>query len=138
MYLGACRSGCAAKHFGFSLIELMIVIAVIGILAAIAFPSYVEYVRRSNRADAQSFLMNLSARQQQRLLDVRSYASALGDVGLTVPGAVASRYDITLVANNASVPTFTATATPSGAQASDTCGTLTINNAGAKTPTTCW
>lgn len=132
------RSECAEKHSGFSLIELMIVVAIIGILAAIAFPNYAEYVLRSNRADAQSLLMNFSARQQQRLLDVRSYASALADVGVTVPSAVAARYTITVVASNTGVPTFTATATPSGAQTRDKCGTLTINNVGAKTPATCW
>lgn len=138
IYLKVHRTGCAEKQSGFSLIELMIVIAIIGILAAIAYPSYIQYLRRSNRADAQSLLMNVAARQQQRLLDVRSYASALSDIGVTVPGGVASRYTVTLAADNAAVPTFTATATPSGDQANDTCGTMTLNNVGVKTPATCW
>ena len=138
MYCRVYRSGCAVKHSGFTLIELLVVIAIIGILAAIAYPSYVQYLRRSHRADAQSVLMNFSARQQQRLLDVRSYASTLAAVGLTVPSSVSSYYSITPAADNSAVPTFTATATPFGAQASDTCGTLTITNAGVKTPANCW
>ena len=138
MYCRIYRKGRVEKRSGFSLIELMIVIAIIGILAAIAYPSYVQYLRRSNRADAQSLLMNFSARQQQRLLDVRSYASALTDIGVTVPSGVAARYAVTLVADNAAVPTFTATATPSGDQANDTCGTMTLNSVGVKTPATCW
>ena len=138
MYCRAYRNGRAEKRSGFSLIELMIVIAIIGILAAIAYPSYMQYLRRSNRADAQSLLMNFSARQQQRLLDLRSYGAALVDVGLTVPSSVASRYAITVAADNSAVPTFTATATPTGDQANDTCGTMTLNNVGVKTPANCW
>ena len=132
------RGGCARKQSGFTLIELMVVLAIIGILAAIAYPSYLSYLQRSRRADAQSFLMNVSAREQQRLLDLRTYTSTIADLGLTVPSAVSPNYTITVVADNATVPRFTATAEPTAAQSADTCATLTINNVGVKTPATCW
>ena len=126
------------KNFGFSLIELMITVAVIGILAAIAYPAYLDQVRKSRRADAQAALMNIAARQQQMLLDTRSYAATPSALNVTVPSSVQQAYAVTITVGTATVPSFTAIATPSGGQASDRCSVLTLDQTGAKTPANCW
>lgn len=129
-----------AASRGFSLIELMIAVAVMGILAAVAFPSYQQYVMRGHRAEAQAHMMDIAGRQGQFLIDNRAYGGTLGELGMTTPARVASKYTIAIASGN-TPPTFTITATPTGSQASEQCGTLTLNNAGAKTASgtgTCW
>lgn len=132
---------------GFTLIELMITVAVIAILAAIALPSYQEYVRKSRRADAQAFMSEVVARQQHFLLDRRSYAVSITDapgingLGMTIPANVSSFYTVTVATNNAGQPTFVITGLPTGSQASEKCGTLTIDQRGSKTASgtgSCW
>ena len=66
---------------GFTLIELMIVIAIIGILAAVAYPSYMDHVRKGNRAAAQAFMMEVAQRQQNYLMNNREYATTLTSLG---------------------------------------------------------
>ncbi len=123
---------------GFTLIELMIVVAIVAILAAIAFPSYQSQVRKSRRAAAASFLMQVAGRQQQRMLDVRSYASALADLNLSLPSEMTGHYTVAVVAGGPP-PSFTLTATAVGKQAADSgCSELTLTNTGVKSPTQCW
>jgi type IV pilus assembly protein PilE len=129
---------CRARPRGFTLIELLTVLAAVAILAAIAYPSYREQVRRAHRASAQSFLLDVSLRQQQRLVDVRAYAASLDELRMAVPGEVAPHYAVELVADPGPPGTFTVTATPSGAQAGDSCGPLRIDSRGVKTPSNCW
>lgn len=119
---------------GFTLIELMIVVAIVGVLAAVAYPSYTSYVIRANRAAAQSFMLEVSSRDERYMLDARGYAPDLATLGMTVPTEVSKNYTVTLVAT-AAPPTYTITATPILRQLSqDTlCGTLTLNQAGTKT-----
>ena len=129
---------------GFTLIELMITVAIVGILAAIAYPSYVDQIRKGRRADAQAALMNLASRQQQMLLDTRSYGATLAALNVGVPASVTNFYTIAVDAPAptaaAPVPTFTVTATPSGPQVPDRCGAMVINQTGAKTAASasCW
>lgn len=120
---------------GFTLIELMITVAVIGILTAIALPSYTSHIRKSHRADAQSALMNIASREQQMLLDTRAYSNTLTS---TVPANVNAHYTVVIAVGTGVAPTFTATATPTGDQAADKCGTLSIDQTGNKLPATCW
>lgn len=130
---------------GFTLIEVMVVVAVIGILAAVAYPSYAEYIRNSRRAEAQSVLMDLATRQQQWLLDTRNYvkttdACTTPILNVTVPPSVCGSYkiEVTIPDPVPVPPTFTATATPQGAQVKEKCGTLSVTHTGAKTPSKCW
>ena len=129
----ACRQKLSR---GFTLVELMIVVAIVGILASIAYPSYMEYMRKSNRAAAQSFMMDVAQRQQQYLMDARTYAGDLGTLGVTVPAEVSKFYVVSIGAVGATPPTFTVTATATGSQVKD--GNLTLNQAGAKTPAEKW
>lgn len=138
-------------HAGFTLIELMIVVAIIGIIAAIAWPSYQESVRQARRADAQTALLELAQFMERDYTKNGRYLTA-ADVAAAnallpyneAPKEGASKtYDLNFSAlPNAS--TYTLRAVPKGLMATDVCGTLTLTNTGAKgqeagqTLATCW
>jgi type IV pilus assembly protein PilE len=125
---------------GFTLIELMIAVALVAILVATALPSYSSYARRSIRAEAQSFLTSVAARQQQFLVDTRVYAASLDAMGMPVPARIAGAYSVKLEVVAGPPQTFVLTAEPKTDQAKDGCGTMTLNQAGAKTAAKagCW
>ena len=115
---------------GFTLIELMIVVAIIGILAAIAYPGYQEYAMRANRAEARSILLENTQLLERHFTTSNDYSSFGGLIAQS-PKTGTAKYGIT-VAGTAT--TYTLTAAPEGAMASDSkCGTLTLDNTGAKT-----
>lgn len=130
---------------GFTLIELMITVAIVGILAAVAYPSYQDQVRKSRRNAAQAAMLEIAQKEMQLFLDTRSYvaaASAAALAGAPLRVAVESKvldyYDLAVAATD-TPPTFTVTATPKGSQTAERCGTLTVTHLGAKTPATgCW
>ena len=133
--LSGYRAGLARVR-GFTLIELMVTVAIVGMLAAVAYPSYIDYIIRSKRSAAQGYMLELSSLQQRYLLDARTYAADLATLNSSVPSHVSSNYTVTTpLKTGTTLPGFTVTATPIGTQlARDTaCGTLTIDEAGAKT-----
>lgn len=137
--MGLKQTNYMRKSNGFTLIELMVAVAVIGILAAVAYPSYAEYVRKTRRVETQTLMMDVVTRQQQRMLDVRSYATTLSDLGVTEPSQISNAYTLTLTLSAAgTVPGFTLTAAPKGTQAQESCGTLSVTNRAVKSPAKCW
>lgn len=126
---------------GFTLIELMMVAVIVGILAAVAYPSYQAYVLRGNRASAQAFLMDAAQRQAQYFLDNRAYAADLDTLfgaASPTPTSVSPYYNVTIRTAAGPPPTHTITAAPTGTQNRNNEPTLTINQAGTKTPATAW
>jgi len=132
------RHAGVPESAGFTLIELMIVVAVVAILGSIAYPSYLQHVLRSNRAAAQGVMTDLATRQHQFFVDTRGYAGSLDALRAAVPDDVAAKYTITVALDAGPPAGFTLTATPQGRQADERCGTMTIDQAGAKTPADCW
>lgn len=134
---GNGMSCIAARQAGFSLIELMVVVAVIGILASIALPSYNEYLIKSRRA-AGAACLTAAAQQMERFYTTElSYEGA--PAAFACDSETAPYY--TVSSSDVDRTSYTLRAQPRGKQAADTeCGTLTINQAGAKTPTSasCW
>lgn len=126
----------AANHAGtkgFTLIELMIVVAIIGILASIAYPSYLEYVKKSNRAEATVVLME-SAQALERFYSVNgSYLDSGNNVASVFPSnAPANGAANYTVAATGARNSFTLTATPTGRMSGDDCGNLSITHSGVK------
>lgn len=130
---------------GFTLIELMVVVIVVGILAAVAYPNYTEHVRKSRRAAAKAELVEYAQRAERHHTLNNNYASfTFGETNSTKINSpregTTAMYAVTIVPT---ASTYTITAVPQGNQAKDKCGTLTINQAGVKTPSntsslTCW
>src|SRR5262245_53457598 len=126
---------CMKKQAGVTLIELVIVVIIVGVLAAIAIPSYRQYVIKGNRRAAQALMMDIANRERQYFIGNREFASK-ADLAYALPAEVSNNYtyDITPVAGTP--PTFTITFTAIGGQVSD--GNLTLTSEGDKGPAGKW
>ena len=134
---GATGTAPIGRRAGFTLIELMVAVAIVAIVAAIAYPSYQDHLRKGRRAAAQAFLVEISSKQQQYLLDARKYAigaDALTTLNMTVPTTVSQFYTVTVGPAVATVPpTYTLTATPIAGSVQVKDGALTLTHDGTKT-----
>lgn len=116
------------KQQGFTLVELMITVAVVGLLAAIAIPSYTNYVKKTRRSMAAACLQENAQYLERWYTSKMTYVDATAQVCAT---EIQPFYDVAI--NVTGARTYTATATPKGAQAGETCGTLTLDDKGART-----
>jgi type IV pilus assembly protein PilE len=136
---------CRARAGGFTLIEMMIVVMIIAVLAAIVYPSYTQYVVRSNQQAARAMLYAVADREEQFFLDNKSYAADLSTLGYDddtiyigrdgqLSGADADNLTYSLEITDSSATTWTVVATPLGVQADrDTlCGKLSLTSSGQR------
>lgn len=127
------------KNTGFTLIEVMIVVAIIGILAAIAYPSYTDSVRKSRRTEGTGKILELANRMERCFTTQGTYT---GCAAIGTEPTENGYYSVVTAAPTAA--TYTITATPAGAQAGDAgdCPSMSITETGAKTPlidtNRCW
>lgn len=134
---------------GFTLIELMVTVAIIGILASIAYPTYQDSVMKSRRADVKGVMLGLANAMERHYTEFSSYCDAAdagetivancGDAAIedtgtpsiyTIPPETATFYTVTISVPDAS--SYTLSAVRTGAQANDHCGTLTLTQTGVK------
>ena len=159
--LAAPGSRNTTEMGGFSLIELMVVVAIFGLLIAIALPSYTAYIAKAHRTDAKNALLDLANREERYYSVNNAYTANLtllgypasglnsnGDLPITSASSSSSYYTMnvsvlpTTLASGVTVSTYTAVAAATGTQTSDACGSYQLDNTGKETVSTsavnCW
>jgi type IV pilus assembly protein PilE len=127
------------RNLGFNLIELLIVVAIIGIIASIALPSYSQYLIRTHRTSAKTAMLDLAQRQQQRFLDTRTYSNSVEVLKYKIPEEVDQYYSISIeVEDGATPPSYTITATPKSGTSQSKDPVLTLDSFGVKEPEELW
>jgi len=142
------------RNMGFTLIELMVVVVIIGILAAVAYPAYIENTRTAKRATAQSDLMKLASFFERRFTENNSYlilngsADPISTTACATAGGCTPALDTGITHDDynysfSGTPTqsaFTLRAVPQNGQVDDKCATMTYSSTGVKEPSTgkCW
>ena len=126
---------------GYTLIEIMVVVAVIALLSSIALPSYTKYVQRGHRADAKAALLGVAQRMEQNyslagVYNATQDGTTINTASLTTwglnkaPAGANARYDIAFTSLSATA--FVVKATPTGGQTNDTCGIFSLNERNLK------
>ncbi|MED5523946.1 MAG: type IV pilin protein [Pseudomonadota bacterium] len=123
----------SSKAKGFTLMELMIAVVVVGIISAIAYPSYINYLAKSRRAEAQTELMRLASLEEQYRIDHRTYVSDLTKLGASGSTYTVAKGAFTISANGATDSlTLTATASSDQSGKDPDCAVMTVDETGKK------
>jgi len=126
---------------GFTLVELMVAVAVLGVIVAVAYPAYIDFLERSRRAEAQEALQNVATLQEQFYTNNKGYSGSLSDldVSTTTENAYYQLSLSTASSIDGSAQTYTISASAQGAQASDTdCAAIHLDSNGNQSPPECW
>jgi type IV pilus assembly protein PilE len=125
------RAAFSVRRRGFTLIEMMIVLVVISILSAMAYPSYSAQIVKSRRSDAKQSLIELAQRLERYYSERGTYLGAtLGSTGIYAATSAGGYYALDIATQTAAG--FTITAAPTGGQAGDACGSFSYDQAGVK------
>ena len=131
-----------STNLGLTLIEVMIKKAAVSVVASVAYKQVDERMMSANRAAVQAVMMDAVAKQQQRLLDVRSYADQIDALQLSVPPEVTRHYALAIETRSGADAGYAVVATPKGWQSNDPCGALTVDSSGSrsssKAASSCW
>lgn len=125
---------------GFSLLELMIVVAIIGILASIAYPSYQEQVASGKRVDAQANLLSLAQHMEREYTENGNYTGAVLPYNEAPKDGADKSYDLSILPSSTAAVSYTLRARPKNGMVGDRCGDMTVTHIGQKTAAEadCW
>jgi type IV pilus assembly protein PilE len=126
------------KSRGFTLLEILVVVAIIGILASIAYPMYGAHLVKGNRGAAQSHLLELAQAQTQYMVDTRTYADSVAALSTSTPATVSEYYTIRIEVQEGTPSSYVISATPIPGKRQANDGTLSIDSTGKKTPAEKW
>ena len=124
---------------GFTLIELMIVVAIVGILAAIAYPSFQQYARESKRSDAHAALLRIATLEEKFFSNNNAYTTSATVLGYSANPAISNEgfWAVTITSGNLATA-FSLSAAPAGAHVDAACTPITLTSAGLRGPAGCW
>lgn len=128
------------KTSGFSLVELMVSVAIIGIISAVAYPSYVDYIAESTRSDGLGAVMRVANLQEQFYLDNRQYTADMTQLNLGADPFVTEQGDYSVDTTVAADGSMTVIASALGTQATrdSECNVMKLTSEGVKSPAECW
>jgi len=127
-----------SRSRAFTLVELVVTVALVGILAGIAYPAYVNQAIKANRSAAQQFMLDIANAESQYQIDARAYTDIIGagGLGLSPTNTASNNYTFAITLSAGPPPGYVITATPTGRQAQD--GALSLDSTGGKSPASKW